>query len=168
MTKQNSESCQQLSWKKFYCEVCKVTPPKTLLVEGKEIELIGVKRPKEPYIILESMEGEHMKDLNSLYLLRFHENLEAKKIIRLGRASLCETRICDISVSRIHAQFELAETGFRLYDVGSKFGTLLLLKEPLKITSDKIAVQVGRTIFTFTLKEWGMVETSPSFAIKAP
>lgn len=37
-------------------------------------------------------------------------------------------------------------------DNNSKFGTLVLLKEPIMVNEEKIAVQIGRTVLTFALK----------------
>jgi hypothetical protein len=41
---------------------------------------------------------------------------------------------------------------FRLFDNNSKFGTLVLLKKSLVLNEEKIAVQIGRTVISFSLK----------------
>jgi len=40
-----------------------------------------------------------------------------------------------------------------IVDNNSKFGTLILLRRDLEIEKKKIAVQVGRTVITFSLKQ---------------
>ena len=56
-------------------------------------------------------------------------------------------RINDISVSRNHAKLKYnPEDGtILLRDLKSKFGTLILIKNPLQIKEKKIHLQIGRT-----------------------
>jgi len=58
----------------------------------------------------------------------------------------------DISVSRLHAFIKYANNGFSILDNNSKFGTLVLIRNPYKIEKKKIAIQIGRTVLTFALK----------------
>ena len=62
-------------------------------------------------------------------------------------------RINDISVSRSHAKLKYnAEDGtLLLRDLKSKFGTLILVKKPLKIKEKKIHLQIGRTYIEASL-----------------
>jgi pSer/pThr/pTyr-binding forkhead associated (FHA) protein len=65
-------------------------------------------------------------------------------------------RVPDISVSRYHAHITYKNDHFYIQDNDSKFGTLLLLKEPLVIDpsaiqdDEPITIQVGRTISTIS------------------
>jgi len=43
----------------------------------------------------------------------------------------CDLRINDISVSRLHAKLKLYEDKIFIQDLDSKYGTLILLQEPL-------------------------------------
>lgn len=52
----------------------------------------------------------------------------------------------------MHAYIKFENNKFILTDNNSKFGTLLLLKEPLAFNEEKIAVQIGRTVLTLALK----------------
>jgi hypothetical protein len=61
-------------------------------------------------------------------------------------------RIPDISVSRIHAFIKYTQGKFILSDNRSKFGSLVKLQKPLMITDQRIAIQVGRTVFTFSTR----------------
>jgi pSer/pThr/pTyr-binding forkhead associated (FHA) protein len=60
--------------------------------------------------------------------------------------------VSDISVSRMHAFIKYDEGNFLILDNNSKFGTLIKAKNNLPASWDKIAVQVGRTVITFVLK----------------
>ncbi len=69
----------------------------------------------------------------------------------MGRGHDSDIRITDISVSRCHAIIRYEKTGFFLDDYKSKFGTLILVKRPLKITleNNNIALQIGRSVLSF-------------------
>lgn len=62
-------------------------------------------------------------------------------------------RINDISVSRCHAIIKCKQDGFYIEDNTSKFGTIILLKNKLRLKAQHtMAVQVGRTVISFTIK----------------
>ena len=67
--------------------------------------------------------------------------------ITIGRGHESDVRINDISVSRSHATLKYDSTTGKLLlkDLKSKFGTLVLLKRPIKIQPSKIHLQIGRT-----------------------
>ena len=41
---------------------------------------------------------------------------------------------------------------FLIFDNSSKFGTLIHINQPFEVTSEKIAIQVGRSVLTLTAK----------------
>tara|TARA_B110000285_G_C15083920_1_gene595082 strand:+ start:1211 stop:1582 length:372 start_codon:yes stop_codon:yes gene_type:complete len=56
-------------------------------------------------------------------------------------------------VSRCHAIIKCKKDGFYIEDNTSKFGTIILLKEKLRLQAlHTMAVQVGRTVISFTIK----------------
>jgi len=62
-------------------------------------------------------------------------------------------RINDISVSRCHAIIKCKKDGFYIEDNLSKFGTIVLLKDKMRLAEDHtMAVQVGRSVVSFTIK----------------
>jgi len=62
-------------------------------------------------------------------------------------------RINDISVSRCHAIIKCHKDGFYIEDNTSKFGTIILLKNKLRLKAQHtMAVQVGRTVISFTIR----------------
>jgi hypothetical protein len=126
-----------LYWKTYFCEICKFKLPRKLLIGPKEIELIGPSRPKnEPYLILESMATEDSYNIQSIYTLKFNNYNHKQYTLRLGRKD-CEIKIPHTSISRLHATIVFSKGEFRLFDKNSKYGTLLKLKKPLKITHQK-------------------------------
>ena len=78
---------------------------------------------------------------------------DKKTEFKLGRGHESEVRINDISVSRCHAIIKCKKDGFYVEDNLSKFGTIVLLKNTLRLAEDHtMAVQVGRSVVSFTIK----------------
>ena len=131
--------------KSFNCEICKTPYPFKFKLNGIEnpFELIDLEKPQNcDYIILESL--NQMKEncnIKSIHVIQ----LTGEELI-IGRGHESDVRINDISVSRKHAILKYNEDKtLLLRDLKSKFGTLILIKKPLKIKEKKIHLQIGRT-----------------------
>ena len=133
-------------WKKLECEICLEPFPRRVRYRAVDNELINVERPPFPYIIFEKLNQDQK---SYTYVLIIPDNNE---VVKIGRGHQCDMRVSDISVSRIHAHIKFQDSKFLIFDNDSKFGTLILLNENYKVKFDKAAVQVGRTVFTFVLK----------------
>eukprot|EP01071_Lankesteria_metandrocarpae_P007698 Lankesteria_metandrocarpae@DN4758_c0_g1_i1.p1 len=157
-------------WRVLDCELCQENYPSMVDVSpvtvgfgsaltSKYIELFQLPRPKPPYIILEPQDS----DGNGLHFVSF----SSVKIARLGRGHNADVRIGDISVSRQHAWLKYVphrnpgssgqnvgtNTGFYLEDLQSKFGTLVQLRTPYRVTPGRnIPLQIGRTVLVFCIK----------------
>lgn len=68
--------------------------------------------------------------------------------IKMGRGHDADVRVTDISVSRLHALIRKHPKGyFVLEDNHSKFGTLVMVRNPLPLSLNEINyVQAGRTM----------------------
>lgn len=112
--------------------------------------MIEISRPENAdYIILESL--NQMKEncnIKSIHVIQLTND-----DITIGRGHESDVRINDISVSRAHALLNYnSSTGqLRLRDLKSKFGTLILIKEPILIKEKKIHLQIGRTYIEASL-----------------
>jgi len=73
-------------------------------------------------------------------------------MVKMGRGHACDIRISDISVSRLHAYIKYQNGKFLITDNNSKFGSLIKLSKKFPIESEKVAIQVGRTVVTFVMK----------------
>jgi hypothetical protein len=132
--------------KSFNCEICRTPYPFKFKLNGieKPFELIDLDKPQGvDYIILESL--NQMKEncnIKSIHVIQ----LGTDELI-IGRGHESDVRINDISVSRNHAKLKYNPTDgtILLRDLKSKFGTLILVKKPLKIKEKKIHLQIGRT-----------------------
>lgn len=58
----------------------------------------------------------------------------------------------DISVSRVHAKITHKNGKFVLFDNNSKFGTLIKINGRHKLTTERCAIQVGRTVLINVVK----------------
>ena len=71
-------------------------------------------------------------------------------------------RVSDISVSRCHALVKYNEESGRFYleDNLSKFGTLVLAKSSIELEPEMTkAVQIGRSVISFTVKPFTQQQT---------
>lgn len=140
-------------WKHLSCEVCKTSLPDMLEVNGTKIQLVPTCRPESPYMLLERIFYDRSKGgENTKMLILLSINSETHQI-KLGRGHDCDLRENDISVSRLHALIKYQDEKFVIVDNNSKFGTLILLRKGFEIEKKKIALQLGRTVITFSLKQ---------------
>ena len=101
-------------------------------------------------------EGNAMKS-NGVYIVSF----SGREELRIGRAHEAEVRINDISVSRQHASFRMIGDNVYLADTKSKFGTLVLLQNDVRLSEHLtgLETQVGRTVIHFQI---GPSHTTPN------
>ena len=95
----------------------------------KRIEIFSLVRPDQGhYIILEIL---GMPNGRTFQIVKLPEN----QSLKVGRGHDADVRVADISVSRCHSLIRLDSINNQviLSDYHSKFGTLLLLREPLQI-----------------------------------
>ena len=79
----------------------------------------------------------------------------------MGRGHESEVRVNDISVSRCHAIIKYKPDGIFIEDNKSKFGTLVLLKGSYQMQLEYTsAVQVGRTVVSFTVRNTALEKKS--------
>lgn len=133
---------------KFNCEICKTPYPFRFKIPNhdKIFELIDVRRPDGNYIILESL--DQVKDNNNNKYIHIISLVDEEEIT-IGRGIDADLKINDISVSRLHSKlkFNFEEKSLLIKDCGSKFGTLVLIKNPFELKEkDSLEMQVGRSV----------------------
>jgi len=151
MTKQQvSEGFTSIFWKAFECEICKHAYPLTFKAQNKKYNLVEYEKPTGDFLVLESLSHEK----NTSRIIHVIKPSLLKSEFKLGRGHNADLRINDISVSRVHSMIKLQNGKFILEDNDSKFGTMVLVKQrtPLLPLYNK-AVQVGRTVVNFCVKE---------------
>ena len=130
----------------FGCEKCNTQFPLRFKLpnSNKIFYLINIKRPiKGNYILLESLDykkdNKHIKSIHIISLL--------KEYINIGRDNDNDMIEIDSSISRKHAVIKyIKENGnIILENRSKKYGTLVLIRNPINILEQKICLQIGRT-----------------------
>lgn len=143
----STQNVTSYQWKKLDCEICLRQWPKKIKFQNVVHELITLNRPAGPYMIIEkpSTDPNTPSTMNIIVP-------SGSEMVKLGRGHQCDLRISDISVSRIHTHIKFENDQFLAFDNDSKFGTLILLTRDYPVKTEKAAIQIGRTVFTFVLK----------------
>ncbi|CAI2358854.1 unnamed protein product [Moneuplotes crassus] len=160
------------TWESMICELCKGKLPDTVeipteasnsmkdsnltLMENTKLVYL-IDTPEEilefPYIMMECLNVSMLKK-NSSKIIYFIKMVEEKVII--GRGQAAQVRLADISISRQHTALYLTNNNeFYLTDHKSKFGTLILQKEPIKLNTkptSECLIQSGRTLLNIRLR----------------
>ena len=149
IVKENSrKNVKNYNFSCFNCKICKTPFPLRFKIKNNIINkiysLIDIEKPEnENYLILESLDQINENDnFKSIHLIILNEENYI-----IGRGNECDIKINDISVSRVHAilHFDMIRKLLLLRDLKSKFGTLVLVKKPIKILKKYIRLQIGRT-----------------------
>lgn len=164
MAKKEEPNLISYTWKQFECEICKKPYPYVFKSNGLSYRLVDVEAdlPQDKnYLLLESLTFEK----NSSRMVHLIMPDAEKKIFKLGRGHESDVRVSDISVSRCHALVKYnAENGrFYLEDNLSKFGTLVLAKSSINLEPEMTkAVQIGRSVISFTVKPYQPTNAPPA------
>mmetsp|Transcript_105234 Transcript_105234/g.328089 ORF Transcript_105234/g.328089 Transcript_105234/m.328089 type:complete len:415 (-) Transcript_105234:104-1348(-) len=143
------------------CELCKAPyPMRYTTADGQQLPLVQLETPAAPYVVLEELSMVRASDLEGAGQLPqterpgLHLASLAEGSIRLGRCRESDVEIHDEYVSRRHAMIQFADGRFLLEDSGSKWGTLVALREELRLGLDHtVSVQVGPAVFTLALQQ---------------
>ncbi|KAL4467230.1 hypothetical protein ABPG72_005855 [Tetrahymena utriculariae] len=119
------------------CELCMTLLPPTIKLDDQVYNLYQFKNLKfDKFIVLEDADG-------LIYMLNFTN----KQYFNIGRGHNCDIKLSEITVSRKHLKLEIdKDNKIKLYDINSKFGTLVLVKKPITVQYDQnLDLQNGRT-----------------------
>ncbi len=140
-----------ISKNKFECEICKTPIPDELTVNNKTISFFSFSKPKNDFLILESIPLRmhiEQEDSKYFYILKF----DTKKHINIGRSNTSEIKMVDMSISRNHSVIQLYNNNFYVRDLGSKFGTLVELKNQILFLPNKpFSLLYNKCCLTFNL-----------------
>lgn len=141
-----SGSAMSYFWRTLDCELCKADFPTSIQVSGCLRELVEVRKPETPFIVLEESKRDSGRGLHVV-------SMDEGNCFKMGRGHDCDIRVTDISASRVHAIIRLNHGEFYLQDKNSKFGTLVQVRQPLPLSIDQsISFQVTRTVITLKVK----------------
>jgi hypothetical protein len=77
-------------------------------------------------MIMESVKSAPAKVVHVFFLDKTDE-------FKIGRSVDTDMKIADISVSRLHSHIRIVDDKLLIEDNGSKFGTLIKIKEPFEV-----------------------------------
>jgi len=148
---QENTNIVTIFWRNLQCELCKTKLPINLNHHGENLCLIPFdNKITGSYIMMESFSKE--KNSTGIHLI----DLSSNQNFKIGRGHNCDLKLSDISVSRVHALMVVSKGKVYLKDNKSKFGTLILKKDPFILNADNNSspwFQCGRTYLKFTLKK---------------
>ncbi len=132
------------SFKNLECEICKAIIPEQVEFRGTIISLLDFKDIDPPYLILQTMNQYSPQSKNIEYNIIFVMSFKVKNYLMLGRSSNSDIKLNDISVSRNHSVISYDYGKFYIHDIGSKFGTLLLIQNNILFLPYKeMTIQAG-------------------------
>ncbi|CDW85377.1 fha domain [Stylonychia lemnae] len=139
-------------WKALECELCK--QPFENKLKDRLFQIMDFEKPETDYMIMESVKSAPAKVIHVFYLNQSDE-------FRVGRSVDTDMKIADISVSRLHSYIRILGDQLVIEDNGSKFGTLIKIKEPYELAisgqprKQSSLYQIGRTLIYFGLHQKG-------------
>lgn len=155
MVRKNGTHNTTFYWKSFDCELCKTQFPNSIKTSDQNIALkvISYELPQVQnnevghYIVLESVSPQSSKVIHVI-------NLKNTDAVNMGRGHDQDIRITDISVSRFHALIKKNDKGyFYIQDNQSKFGTLVLIKNPFMLNPNEVNyIQAGRSLLEIQIR----------------
>lgn len=140
-----------IKYKKICCELCRVNFPFSVNVNNKIVDIIDVERPRDNFIILETLSSGNQREEFTKSKVFFILNTENKTSLQIGRNASCDVRIGDdISVSRIHANIKKIGQEYFIEDNDSTFGTLVQVQYPIFLSTElfrdfPVILQSGKT-----------------------
>lgn len=137
---------------KFNCDICLCPYPLRFRIPefNKVYELIDINEPEEfNYLVLESL--DYIKEKKNIKKVHFIKLTD--EVIKIGRSHTNDIKDDDISISRSHCElkFDKDNGNVILENKSEKFGTLVLIRNNIKMNENEIKFQVGRSLISAKL-----------------
>ena len=147
---EENDCCSVFLFKEVECEICKSKLPDLINHKGKLFSLLDFSDEFKNYLILETLTLDEENN-KFLYII----SLEKNRDMKLGRGTLSDILLSDVSVSRIHCLLSVEGKNIYIQDNNSKFGTLILIQTPVIKFAENLPlyIQVGRTFLNFVIKK---------------
>ena len=132
----------------FLCPICN-EPYNPIIKKGNNYyNILPYSFNKEVFhIVLESI--NFVKDGVFCVMIIIFSFPNKKEEYYLGRGHEAAFKISDISISRVHAKFYLKDEKIIIDDLGSKFGTLHLIRNAIDVSEmveKRMKIQIGRSV----------------------
>ena len=144
----NSGTLKIVSLINYLCPYCNEPYNPIIKINSKFYNTLPYSFDKNNYhIILESI--NFVKDGVYCIMIIIFTFPNKKEEFFLGRGHEASFKISDISISRVHAKIYLKEDNIVIDDLGSKFGTLLLVRNNVDVNEmleKKMKIQIGKNV----------------------
>ena len=143
-----NDSLKIVSLINFLCPLCNEPYNPIIKINSRFYNIIPYSFDKNNYhIVLESI--NFVKDGIYCVMVIIFTFPNKREEYFLGRGHEATFKISDISISRVHAKFYLKDENIVIDDLGSKFGTLLLVRNSIDVgemIEKKMKIQIGRNV----------------------
>ena len=116
----------KFKYKELKCELCKAKYPDIIIHKKKEYEIFDLSNEFGECAVLENLDKQENKE-NILYIVSLSQK---NKKLKIGRADDNAIIIPDASISRNHCALMPINNKLYIEDIGSKYGTLILIRTP--------------------------------------
>lgn len=135
------------------CELCGFEYSESIRVKGKYIDLIQLEYPSQYYLIIEVLTENNISneplDKKKFLVIDTSENYK----VTCGRSSESDISILDPSISRNHMEIHRYSCGYEIYDLSSKFGTLVKLEHGIPVYQTPLVMLIGFHKLDFKLEK---------------
>lgn len=130
-----------ITWKNFDCEICLSEYPKYMIHKSKTYSLFDYALiAYDKYIIFDYFMYDDAKlkaNRKGILIINIDDtSLNNNNEITLGRTQTNQVKLKNISISRIHCTIKVIDGQVMIKDNGSKFGTLLYLKQKYSLMDE--------------------------------
>jgi hypothetical protein len=142
-------------WDAFNCGICKEEFPIQLKIEDRAIDIITINRPRWPCVVIEKVTPKEVGKINisEIAVLKFKKTNESL----MGQSPNADLRLMDMTSSVEHARLLYHNNRFLLFDINSRFGTLVQLRKPFELVLNGVAFQIHNVCFFVYIEQKGLV-----------
>jgi hypothetical protein len=164
LTQDIEEDVKSYCWERIKCELCHTNFKEVVENKGRKFKIFEKEKiDNDTHLVMESIYPDDIKIYFGLLL----KEGETKKSFMIGRSRTCNVKLNLDSISRNHSEIIYEKGGFYLKDVGSTFGTLVLLRQPLMFNrrhKNEVAIQSGPTMIE--IKHGGVKKVEHTYVNK--
>ena len=130
LLEENFDFYQKYNCKEPICELCQSRYPGIIIHKGKEYTFFTGNNSFNSYVIFEKTTFNDFDDDKRNKTLFVVSLDKANQIIQIGRGNDNDLIIRESSVSRNHCKLKVLNNKLFIEDIGSKYGTLILVQTP--------------------------------------
>ena len=135
LIKKIEQNYKYYNWKNYSCEICREEYPKYLKIKDTLYPFVDLEIGFQSYITFDySLYDDLQKKTirKGILVIKINEDTD-EDLITIGRSQNNRVKLKDISVSRAHCNIIKRKNQLFIVDKGSKFGSLLYVKDPISI-----------------------------------